>query len=103
MTLSSCCAEVVKAAGAVWLQELAAKCTALEAELRGCKRREEKLQAMQFRLREDVKVAGADLRCECLCKAWQNCGQCSVCKLLLRRILGALMTPGVLAVVLQCL
>lgn len=33
---------------------------ALEAELRRGKRREEKLQAMQFRLREDLKAAGGD-------------------------------------------
>ncbi|KDD71684.1 hypothetical protein H632_c4569p0, partial [Helicosporidium sp. ATCC 50920] len=33
----------------------------LEAELRRSKRREEKLQALQFRLREDVRESGGDL------------------------------------------
>ena len=36
------------------------RCSALEAELRKSKRREEKLQALQFRLREDVQAAGGD-------------------------------------------
>ena len=34
----------------------------LEAELRAAKRREEKLAALHFRLREDVKAAGSDPR-----------------------------------------
>ncbi len=34
----------------------------LEAELRAAKRREEKLAALHFRLREDVKAAGTDPR-----------------------------------------
>lgn len=37
------------------------RCAALEAELRKSKRREEKLQALQYRLREDVKACGGDL------------------------------------------
>jgi hypothetical protein len=37
------------------------RCSALEAELRKSKRREEKLQALQFRLREDVKSSGGDV------------------------------------------
>ncbi|KFM22412.1 Centromere-associated protein E [Auxenochlorella protothecoides] len=40
---------------------LADRCAALEAELRKSKRREEKLQALQYRLREDVKACGGDL------------------------------------------
>ncbi len=40
--------------------DLESKVATLEAELRRGKRREEKLQAMQFRLREDLKAAGGD-------------------------------------------
>lgn len=40
---------------------LEAHCAQLEGELRKSKRREEKLQALQFRLREDLKAAGGDL------------------------------------------
>ena len=36
----------------------------LEAELRGAKRREEKLAALHFRLREDVKAAAGDPTCD---------------------------------------
>ena len=35
---------------------------ALEAELRRAKRREEKLAALQFRLREDLRACGGDVR-----------------------------------------
>lgn len=41
--------------------DLEAKVAGLEVELRRGKRREEKLQAMQFRLREDLKASGGDL------------------------------------------
>ena len=41
--------------------ELRAQCASMETELRRSKRREEKLQAMQFRLREDLKACGGDL------------------------------------------
>ena len=37
------------------------RCSKLEQELRRSKRREEKLQAMQYRLREDIKQAGGSL------------------------------------------
>lgn len=37
------------------------RCSALEQELRKSKRREEKLQALQFRLREDLAKAGGDV------------------------------------------
>ena len=36
---------------------------ALEEELRRSKRREEKLAALQFRLREDLKRSGGDAGC----------------------------------------
>jgi len=41
--------------------ELELRCSALEQELRKSRRREEKLQALQFRLREDLRLAGGDL------------------------------------------
>ena len=47
-------------------QEMAAleeRCAALEKELRVRKRECEKLQALHFRLRNDLKVTGGDLRC----------------------------------------
>ncbi len=42
---------------------LGARVATLESEVRRSKRREEKLQAMQFRLREDLKACGGDLSC----------------------------------------
>ena len=47
-------------------QAAAERVTALEAELRRAKRREEKLAALQFRLREDLRAGGGDLQCACL-------------------------------------
>lgn len=38
------------------------KCARLEQELRKSKRREEKLTALQYRLKEDVQLMGADAR-----------------------------------------
>ena len=38
------------------------RCAALEAELRRSKRREEKLAALHFRLKEDVRTGGGDVR-----------------------------------------
>ena len=37
------------------------KCFVLESELRKCKRAQEKMTAIQFRLRNDVDKAGGDL------------------------------------------
>ena len=37
------------------------KCSVLESELRKCKRAQEKMTAIQFRLRNDVEKAGGDL------------------------------------------
>ena len=48
----------------------AARAARLEAELRAAKRREEKLAALQFRLREDVKAAGTDVRWASLPWLW---------------------------------
>lgn len=42
------------------MQADAARVAALESEVRRGRRREEKLAAMQFRLREDVAAAGRD-------------------------------------------
>ncbi len=39
------------------------RCATLEKELRTRKRECEKLQALHFRLRNDMKVTGGDLRC----------------------------------------
>ena len=44
------------------MQELKAQCVMLEQELRKSKRREEKLTALQYRLKEDVRLMGADTR-----------------------------------------
>ena len=44
------------------LQDIHMKCTRLEQELRKSKRREEKLTALQYRLKEDVRLMGADAR-----------------------------------------
>ena len=38
------------------------RCAALEAELRRSKRREEKLAALHFRLKDDVRTGGGDVR-----------------------------------------
>ena len=58
-------AAAAAAAGAASAAEqaaaLGARCSALEGELRKSKRREEKLQALLFRLREDLKAAGGDV------------------------------------------
>lgn len=45
------------------LQAQAERVAALETELRRSKRREEKLTALQYRLREDLKAGGGDARC----------------------------------------
>jgi chromosome segregation ATPase len=37
------------------------RCLALESELRKSKRREEKLQALQYRLQQDIKISGGSL------------------------------------------
>lgn len=42
--------------------QVAERVSALEAELRRSKRREEKLAALQFRLREDLKQRQGDTR-----------------------------------------
>ena len=44
-------------------QAAAERVSTLEAELRRAKRREEKLAALQFRLREDLRACGGDLKC----------------------------------------
>lgn len=44
------------------LQDISIKCARLEQELRKSKRREEKLTALQYRLKEDVRLMGADAR-----------------------------------------
>ncbi len=44
------------------MQAQAERVAALESELRRSKRREEKLTALQFRLREDLKECGGDPR-----------------------------------------
>jgi hypothetical protein len=45
------------------LQAQAERLAQLDAELRRSKRREEKLAALQFRLKEDLRACGGDLRC----------------------------------------
>ena len=55
----------VPAAGEARHNQLCAaqeRCAQLEADLRRSKRREEKLAALHFRLKEDVKAGGGDLR-----------------------------------------
>ena len=47
--------------------QVAERIGALEAELRRSKRREEKLAALQYRLREDLKQNQGDIRCITLC------------------------------------
>lgn len=44
------------------IQDITTKCARLEQELRKSKRREEKLTALQYRLKEDVRIMGADAR-----------------------------------------
>ncbi len=44
------------------VQEVIARCVQLEQDLRKSKRREEKLTALQFRLKEDARQMGADPR-----------------------------------------
>ncbi len=44
------------------MQEVRAQCGRLEQELRKSKRREEKLTALQYRLKEDVRQMGTDAR-----------------------------------------
>ncbi len=44
-------------------QDLRMRVMALESELRKAKRREEKLAGLQFRLRDDLRACGGDLRC----------------------------------------
>ena len=44
------------------VQDVQAQCARLEQELRKSKRREEKLTALQYRLKEDVRLMGADSR-----------------------------------------
>lgn len=44
------------------MQDVTAQCARLEQELRKSKRREEKLTALQYRLKEDVRLMGADTR-----------------------------------------
>jgi len=44
------------------LQEAAMRVALLESELRAAKRRETKLAATHFRLRQDIAEAGGDLR-----------------------------------------
>lgn len=46
----------------VSVQAVTARCAQLEQDLRKCKRREEKLTALQFRLKEDARQMGADPR-----------------------------------------
>ena len=46
----------------VTIQEITARCAQLERDLRKSKRREEKLTALQFRLKEDARQMGADPR-----------------------------------------
>ncbi len=46
----------------VSVQEVTARCVQLEQDLRKSKRREEKLTALQFRLKEDARQMGADPR-----------------------------------------
>lgn len=46
----------------LWVQAQAERVAALETELRRSKRREEKLAALQYRLREDLKSCGGDTR-----------------------------------------
>ena len=43
------------------------KCARLEQELRKSKRREEKLTALQYRLKEDVRLMGSDARSKPSC------------------------------------
>ena len=49
----------------VCVQKVKAKCLQLEQDLRKSKRREEKLTALQFRLKEDARQLGADPRSAC--------------------------------------
>lgn len=44
------------------MQDIQAACARLELELRKSKRREEKLTALQFRLKEDVQQMGVNAR-----------------------------------------
>ena len=44
------------------MQDVKTQCARLEQELRKSKRREEKLTALQYRLKEDVRLMGADTR-----------------------------------------
>ncbi len=43
-----------------YVQVVTARCAQLEQDLRKSKRREEKLTALQFRLKEDARQMGAD-------------------------------------------
>ena len=45
-----------------FVQAVAARCAQLEQDLRKSKRREEKLTALQFRLKEDARQMGTDPR-----------------------------------------
>ena len=53
--------EIPGAVGVV-VQQVTARCAQLEQDLRKSKRREEKLTALQFRLKEDARQMGADPR-----------------------------------------
>ena len=44
------------------MQDVKVQCARLEQELRKSKRREEKLTALQYRLKEDVRLMGADAK-----------------------------------------
>ena len=45
-----------------FVQEVTARCAQLEQDLRKSKRREKKLTALQFRLKEDARQMGANPR-----------------------------------------
>ena len=49
------------------------KCARLEQELRKSKRREEKLTALQYRLKEDVRLMGSDARSSAVpARSWHS-------------------------------
>ena len=63
----------------MWLQAIRAQCKQLEQELRKGKRREEKLTALQYRLKEDVRLMGADSKCvlEASLRLWLDIFACA--------------------------
>ena len=71
---------------------LGTRIAALETEVRRSKRREEKLQAMQFRLREDLKACGGDLSCASVLALLRDCAQQRLMPLVLGHPLAHLMS-----------